>query len=210
MVTVLASSQPCWEQAWLCPRSFFLISTVLLWPWNGVNQEGMGKGQLWWPGSLTPICSDSCFSAYLWRGGCAVRAGNLYSSLMAQKRPPRPDESCGCRLWKGSRYKQKSEMSWCEMGTQTLAPVVPWVHAILHLTGIPFRAAKAPLDFCVCLYSQLPMNWKVPDMLRLEKVRISINSHHLWPSFPDTGLSSWDKMTKRAQWVQRACHHLRT
>lgn len=67
-------------------------------------------------------------------------------------------------------------MSWCEMATQTLAQIVPWAHAILHLIGIPFRAAKALLDFCVCLYSQLPVNWKLCDMLRLEKVKLSIIS----------------------------------
>lgn len=61
-------------------------------------------------------------------------------------------------------------MNWCEMGAQM------WVHAILLVIGSPSRAAKALLDFCVCLYPQLPASWKVYDMLRLEKVGISIIS----------------------------------
>lgn len=52
-------------------------------------------------------------------------AGNLYPALKAQKRPPRPAEGCGCRLWKGTWCEQKSEMSWCEMGAQTVGSNSP-------------------------------------------------------------------------------------
>lgn len=104
-----------------------------------------GKGSAIMSRSLMPLCSDSCFSAYQWRvgRGCAVCASCLYSSLKSRKGPPRPAESCGCRMWKGARCKQKSETSGCEMGTQTLAQI----HVLFCLIGTPFRAVKALLDF---------------------------------------------------------------